>query len=247
MADNVAITAGTGTTIAADDVGGVLHQRVKVALGADGSATDAVGGAGAVSSAVQRTTLASDDPAVASLSVMDDWDSTDAAKVVGLSAIVSANFTRPSDTTAYASGDLVANSTTAGSVVALSWSTAGRVAGNPAFITRARLKTSSTVLTNASFRLHLYAADPTASTGITNGDNGAWLTKIASYLGCIDIIVDKAFSDAAAGQGAPSIGNMIAFVPGSGTTIYGLLEARAAYTPTSAEVLTVELEIAGQT
>lgn len=40
MADNVAITAGTGTTIAADDIGGVLHQRVKISQGADGSATD---------------------------------------------------------------------------------------------------------------------------------------------------------------------------------------------------------------
>lgn len=40
MADNVAISAGSGTTIAADDVGGVLHQRVKISQGADGSATD---------------------------------------------------------------------------------------------------------------------------------------------------------------------------------------------------------------
>lgn len=43
MADNVAITAGAGTTIAADDVGGgVLVQRVKVSAGADGTATDTV-------------------------------------------------------------------------------------------------------------------------------------------------------------------------------------------------------------
>lgn len=40
MADNVAVTAGSGTTIATDDVGGVQHQRVKVEFGADGSATD---------------------------------------------------------------------------------------------------------------------------------------------------------------------------------------------------------------
>lgn len=44
MADNVIIpTQGTGDTtptIAADDVGGVKHQRVKVSVGADGSATD---------------------------------------------------------------------------------------------------------------------------------------------------------------------------------------------------------------
>ena len=38
MADNVAITAGAGTIIAADDIGGVLHQRVKLSQGADGVA-----------------------------------------------------------------------------------------------------------------------------------------------------------------------------------------------------------------
>lgn len=41
MADNVAITAGAGTSIAADDIGGVQHQRVKVGHGTDGSYTDA--------------------------------------------------------------------------------------------------------------------------------------------------------------------------------------------------------------
>lgn len=37
MADNVAITEGSGKNIAADDIGGVLHQRVKVTVGADGT------------------------------------------------------------------------------------------------------------------------------------------------------------------------------------------------------------------
>lgn len=40
MADNVAYTPGSGAIIAADDIGGVLHQRVKIGVGADGSATD---------------------------------------------------------------------------------------------------------------------------------------------------------------------------------------------------------------
>lgn len=41
MADNVAITAGTGTTIAADDIGaGVLAQRVKPVWGPDGTGND---------------------------------------------------------------------------------------------------------------------------------------------------------------------------------------------------------------
>lgn len=40
MADNVNITQGTGTIIAADDIAGVLHQRVKLSQGADGAAVD---------------------------------------------------------------------------------------------------------------------------------------------------------------------------------------------------------------
>lgn len=40
MADNILVTPGTGATIAADDIGGVLHQRIKLSQGADGSATD---------------------------------------------------------------------------------------------------------------------------------------------------------------------------------------------------------------
>lgn len=40
MADNVAITAGSGVSIASDDIGGVQYQRVKIAQGADGVGVD---------------------------------------------------------------------------------------------------------------------------------------------------------------------------------------------------------------
>ena len=40
MADNIGYTPGTGATIAADDIGGVLHQRVKIGIGSDGASTD---------------------------------------------------------------------------------------------------------------------------------------------------------------------------------------------------------------
>jgi hypothetical protein len=40
MSDNFDFTPGSGATGAADDVGGVLYPRVKIAQGADGSATD---------------------------------------------------------------------------------------------------------------------------------------------------------------------------------------------------------------
>jgi hypothetical protein len=41
MADNVAITAGAGTNVATDDIGGNHYQRVKPAWGTDGNAVDA--------------------------------------------------------------------------------------------------------------------------------------------------------------------------------------------------------------
>jgi hypothetical protein len=43
MADNIAITAGVGTTVATDDIGGVHYQRVKLGIGADGAAADWTG------------------------------------------------------------------------------------------------------------------------------------------------------------------------------------------------------------
>jgi hypothetical protein len=54
MADNFQVTAGSGVTIASDDVGGAQHQRVKAVWGADGAVNDTsaaapfpVGGSGA--------------------------------------------------------------------------------------------------------------------------------------------------------------------------------------------------------
>lgn len=151
---------------------------------------------------------------------------------------VSATFTRPADTTAYASGDLVANSTTAGSVVPMSF-TALPSLNYGGRVKAAKVAFSDTVLTNASFRLHLYNASPVP----TNGDNAAWLTSlVANYLGFVDVTVDKAMSDGAAGRAAAiaSTGDGLNF---QSTTLYALLEARAAYTPTSAEVFVVTLEI----
>lgn len=37
MADNVAITAGAGTTVATDDISGVHYQKLKIAAGKDGT------------------------------------------------------------------------------------------------------------------------------------------------------------------------------------------------------------------
>jgi hypothetical protein len=165
----------------------------------------------------------------------------------GIVVVPSANFTRPGDTTSYTSGDLVANSTTAGSVVPMSWSVA-QVPGGAFAVRRARIKKSGTTVSNASFRLHLYKSDPSAlSSGIANGDNAAWSTKdVADYIGSIDVAVAMAFVDGAAGIGVPISGagtEINAKCAAASQTIYGLLEAKGAYAPANAEVFTVELEV----
>ncbi len=160
-------------------------------------------------------------------------------QVGGNTIKASSSFVRPADTTTYASGDLVANSTTAGSVVPMEF-TIARTAAGSGMIRRARVRKTGTGITGASFRLHLYLSAPAAS----NGDNGAWLTdKAADYVGALDVTVDRAFTDGSAGNGLPVSGSEINFDLPSGLKIYGLLEARGAYAPTSGETVTCDLEV----
>lgn len=96
MADNVIANANTttGATFAtaagswSGDTANFPGCFLAIVSGSEGSWTisQVVGGAGAVTAGTQRVTLASDDPAVASLSILDDWDSSDACKVVGPAA-----------------------------------------------------------------------------------------------------------------------------------------------------------------
>lgn len=160
--------------------------------------------------------------------------------VGGHSTRVTTTFTRPADTTAYASGDLVANSTTAASVVPLTMAV-GRVDGGSGMIRRGRIRKSGTSTTNASFRIHFFRAVPGT---IANGDNGVFsVSGAADYMGAIDVTVDRAFTDGSVGTGVPLAGSEIIFDLASGTALYSLIEARGAYTPISGETFAVTLEI----
>src|SRR5215467_13349757 len=94
-----------------------------------------------------------------------------------------ASFARPNNTTAYAVGGLVANSTTPAQVVPMAFVLGNSYGVGQFRMVRARLSKSGTSATNASFRVHLYGAQPTPA----NGDGGAWLTdQAANWLGNID-------------------------------------------------------------
>lgn len=154
----------------------------------------------------------------------------------------SATLTRPADVTAYTAGDLVADSTTAGSVTPLQFTIARNAAGS-ARILRARLAKSGTVASGIAFRLHLFAGAPT----VANGDNGALqlATKTGvKYLGALDVFRWIGANDGALGVGAPAEGAELDVALASGQVVYGLMQALTAYTPASQETFAWTLEVA---
>lgn len=158
---------------------------------------------------------------------------------------VSNLITRPGDTNAYTSGDLVANNTSAGSVTPFSWSTTWFNIR----VKRATLYRNQATITNAAFRLHLFASSPS----VDNGDNSAFSPSVGptavTDLGFIDLPAAAAFASAAYGFNmGTALSNTVAASYDIGAalaaaTLYGLLEARAAYTPASAETFRITLEI----
>jgi hypothetical protein len=162
-----------------------------------------------------------------------------------------ATFTRPANTTAYASGQLLANSIVAASVVPLSFNfdRPSAAIGAGFQIRRATIIKSGITVANAAFRLHLFTAAPTF---ITTGDAGVLATVgvgAASYLGSLDVTAMIAFSDGAFGAGVPLFGTELVVAPNYGgqsasgqVTLFGILEARGAYVPASGETFTVRIE-----
>lgn len=144
-----------------------------------------------------------------------------------------AGFTRPADTTAYAANDLIANSTTAGSVVPMTFVIpyAGALE-----LYRVGVSCSNAVATNAKFNVNLYTSIPTCA----NGDNGALSTTSSGWIGSVAVDASgMTFTDSNTNWSAAFTQPLILF--GTNRTIYGLLQATAAYTPTSAETFTVTL------
>ena len=157
----------------------------------------------------------------------------------GIAIFAKANFTRPADTTAYASGDMVANSTTAGSVVPMQFSgiPADQISGISR-IDAVRIRKSGTSVTNANFRVHFFSAAPT----VASGDNSAFSTSgLATYIGAMDVTVDRAFTDGACGRGISISGTPI-MVETTSNVLFALIEARGAYTPASGEMFQLLLE-----
>jgi hypothetical protein len=178
---------------------------------------------------------ASGDPQVVALPVV--------RQVAGLTKIAGASLTRPANTTAYALGDLIANSATAGSVTPLAIA-AARENDATGMLRKVRLSTDNVAWANNTVRVHLFKNSPTSTVG-DNGVFAAAINGVASiHLGYFDVIFDQVFSDGVKGEGVPNTGGEINFDPAAGTqNIYALIEVRGAYTPTSGQAFALAVEV----
>lgn len=146
MTDNVSITAGSGTVIATDDVGGSHYQRVKLVDGTADS-TSAIPGDSTNGLDVDVTRIGAGE--------------THVGEVGGHMTTVSGEFTRPSNTIQYSVGDTISNSTV--STTLLEIQNVARANGSSGYITSIQVVTNKKNLADR-VRVHLCnASDVTVS------------------------------------------------------------------------------------
>lgn len=158
---------------------------------------------------------------------------------------ITAVFTRPSDTTQYAAGDVVGPVTTP---AVQSFAGAARFNGGGGKIVEILLTSDLETITTATFRLHFFnttltpAADNAAFTGLS--------TNPSTYLGYIDppILVTQAggtLGQIRVAPGTSATGGLpFAFVCAAGDTgIYMVITALGTYTPKSAGIIRTSIVI----
>lgn len=153
----------------------------------------------------------------------------------------SVSLTLPTGTPAYASGQGLWQSATAGSCTPLQL-----VTGTPGLspfieIASLRLYKSGTGVSGATFRVHFF----TNTFAIGAGDNASLSltpTLLTDAIGTFDVTVDQAYVNGAVGVGVPTSGvsRLSGQTSDANGTLWCAIEARGAYTRAASEVFTVE-------
>lgn len=159
---------------------------------------------------------------------------------------VSVEFTRPADTTAYTAQDGVSNATSAASILTFvsnhADDTQGRSLQNGASyqIKSAKLTKSTNSTTNASFDLYVFTSGVVATND--NSENGMLYINKHVRVGKIAFTLATAgtTNSTCAEQVVTDVNHTFKAIKGN---IFGQLVATGAYTPGSAEIFFIELEL----
>jgi hypothetical protein len=160
-------------------------------------------------------------------------------------AISTATLTRPANTTAYGANTVVSNSTSAGTVI--TFSNVLPVNQGDGYIVAVRAMTNQTAFA-AALRLHLYKTSPDAS--VVLNDAAAFklmLADVNNRIGYVDLsgwTTGGTGSDAATAFGIfPGSGASLPLeLASASTTLFGVVETRAAFTPASGQQFVFSLK-----
>lgn len=158
-------------------------------------------------------------------------------RVIGVTGSISASFTRPSNTTTYTAGDAISNSTAV-------MTFAGALKGFYGCIQQAILIDSANQALLVDAELWLFDTAPAVqadNVAVTFTDS-----ELARLVGVIDFAVaDGKVGLSTSGAGGNAVNVQLSLgIPIKGllsNDIYGVLVARNAYIPVSAEIFTVVL------
>jgi hypothetical protein len=150
------------------------------------------------------------------------------------------SFTRPANTTQYAIGDAVSDSTSSPTV--LEFANIATNVTKTIIIQEVMITSSAAQATLPQFKLWLFNASPTAI-----NDNSAFTLTDAENNTCqatIELTSPNVISSKATNNSRLEITNLqrIIRAGSSSLSLYGLLEARNAYTPISGEIFTIALK-----
>jgi hypothetical protein len=258
MADDIAVTAGSGTTVATDEIGGRHFQRVKLALGADGTATDAGVGEGAATGGL-RVDLATDGTVIGA--VGETAPATDTASS-GLNGRLQRVAQRLTSAIALLPAALSSNggllvrdsllqvniSQTPTCSTSPAYTAGDAIGGLLTFANAARLSGGSGIIQAITLLCKTPALVPAIDLVLFNqtftntSDNAAFAPSDADMANCIGYIPLTAWSDNANNSIAARFGLGFPFLL-TGTSLFGQMICRSAITLGSPTDLIVGLSI----
>jgi hypothetical protein len=240
IADGASVTQGTTTDTAYTSGNGTVVSLLK------GIFARLRGGQATMANSLP-VTLASDQGAVpVTVSTALPAGENHLGAIGGNTAIVMATQTRPANTTTYASGQVVSNSTTA--ATALAFTGCARVNAGTGLIVGATLLDQTNQTTKGSYELWLFAG---AAAPAMQNDGSAFAPAngdAANLVAVFPFSLGYNGNPAATTSGNVFFMGDVANKPfkcGTGvTTLWGVLVVRNGYIPISGEVYTVTLMIA---
>lgn len=202
-------------------------------------------GSGAIDAGILRVALATDSPGVAILGQTTKSASAPVTlasdQALGFALTCTTSITRPADTTAYAANDCFSDSTSAPTSGGYTLTGAGRISGGSGIITDILIVSSADPATTLQGELWIFDS---AATNVN--DNAAFALSDGDALLLVGV-VPFTLATTVAGSGTNSYASLqglnLGFTCVGTANLRYLVKVKAAYTPISAEVLTVRAKI----